>query len=77
MDPDNNLPAILYDSTTYSNTDIMTIVSWVVMALALLAYVGCLYFRKYIGFEMLNVIQVAYIAAIIVRYWPPLLSVYA
>lgn len=49
----------------------------VVMVVSLAIYFGCLFIRKYIGVEMIVVVQMAYVGCVIVDYWPPLLSVYA
>lgn len=49
----------------------------VVMIVTLVIYFVGLFVRKYIGVEMIAVVQLAYVGAIIVDYWPPLFSVFA
>lgn len=77
IDPDNNIAAILYDENMYVHTDELMATMIVVMVVSLAIYFGCLFIRKYIGVEMIVVVQMAYVGCVIVDYWPPLLSVYA
>lgn len=49
----------------------------VILVLTLVLYVGGLFVRKYVGVEMIAVVQVAYIGMAVMDDWTPLMSVYA
>lgn len=74
VDPDNNIPAILYDSGTYNGANIMKIVGEVVAYGSLGLFVAALFLAKFIGIEMIGVMQVAFLGLMIVTNLPPLIA---
>jgi hypothetical protein len=58
----------------YNSVSIVNILSKVIMYASLIVFAASLFTAKFIGIEMMGVIQLAFIGLMIVKYLPPLLS---
>lgn len=76
VDPANNVAADAYDDNYYTQVRIMQILVWLVMCLYLASFVASLFTAKYIGVEMMGVIQIAFIGLAVVNQLPPLMAPY-
>lgn len=74
VDPKNNVPAIFYQESAYSAVDAMNAIAKVLTYLALVMFIVSLFTAKFIGVEMVGVLQVAFIGLMMVVELPPLLS---
>ena len=65
IDPQNNLAAYYYEDSTYQNAETVSLLSLVVCGLAWLTFfLGMFLSRKFIGVEMMGILQVSFIALI-------------
>jgi hypothetical protein len=77
VDPDNNIAAVYYDNTTYSNVKVFDALAQTLMYASLAGFVAGLVLGKFIGVEMIGVVQVAYIGLMIINYLQPMMSTLA
>lgn len=74
VDPDNNLAAVYNSPEVYANASMYEKLAMVVMYLSLLVFGAGVVVAKFIGVEMMGVIQVSYIGLMIVNYLNPVLA---
>lgn len=74
IDPDNNLAAVYYSNDVYNSVDMFDKLAQVVMYSSLAVFFVGLVAGKFIGVEMMGVIQVSYIGLMIINYVNPILA---
>lgn len=74
VEPDNNVQAEYYDQGVYDKVKVMEVLGMVLMYMAITTFCLSLLSSKFIGVEMIGVIQAAYIGLIVVDNLPPMLA---
>lgn len=74
VDPNNNLAAVYYSDDVYNSAELYEKLSTVVMYLSLMVFVMGVAIGKFIGVEMMGVVQISYIGLMIINYLHPVLA---
>lgn len=74
VDPNNNLAAEYYDDSTYSSVGLTDILAQTLEYAALAGFAAGLVMAKFIGVELIGVVQVAFIGLMTINYLQPMLA---
>lgn len=74
VDPNNNIPANYYENPLYRSVVITNVLAEVVLSAALGIFIAGLFTARFIGVEMIGVVQAAFAALIMISIAPPLLA---
>lgn len=74
MDPDNNLAAEYYDAGVYDSVQLANILATALMYASLAGFAAGLVMAKFIGVEMIGVVQISFIGLMIINYLQPFLA---
>lgn len=74
VNPNNNVPAVFYDTPLYDEANTIGILSMVVAGLGLVGFLLGLYMSKFIGVELTGVVQLSFIALMSLELMHPLIA---